>query len=265
MSFIGSKTTTVTIAGQEARLYDSGPRDDAAPMPVVVLHGWGGRIESMAPVLTCLGDARRVIALDLPGFGSSPVPDSVWGTPDYAAFVRDALADLGIAEADFVGHSFGAKTSLYLAATEPERVGRLVLVGSSGLRTPPSLKARAKRYISKGARAAGRLGPPGARIREALYKRIASQDYRDAGAMRPILVKVVNEDLAHLLPRIDSPTLLVWGTNDDAVPVAHAKTMERLIPDAGLVVFEGAGHFAYLDEQDRFCRIVRHFLGIAGG
>ena len=83
----------------------------------------------------------------------------------------------------------------------------------------------------------------------------------EAGPLRPILVRVVNEDLAPLLPRIRASTLLVWGSNDDAAPLAHGKRMERLIDDAGLVVFEGAGHFAYLDEPDRFCRIVRHFFG----
>ncbi len=82
--------------------------------------------------------------------------------------------------------------------------------------------------------------------------------------MRPIMVKVVNEDLANLLPRIKAPTLLVWGSGDDAVPVAHARKMESLIPDAGLVLFEGAGHFAYLDEPDRFCRIAHHFLEATG-
>jgi pimeloyl-ACP methyl ester carboxylesterase len=75
------------------------------------------------------------------------------------------------------------------------------------------------------------------------------------------MVKVVNEDIGYMLGRVRASTLLVWGSEDDAVPLAHARTMESLIPDAGLVVFEGAGHFAYLDEPDRFCAIVRHFFG----
>lgn len=259
MAFIDSGLRTVEQGGQRARLFEAGEGS-----PVVVLHGWGGRIESMAPILSCLTPDLRVVALDLPGFGDSPLPAGVWGTPDYAVFVRDVLAARGIERAHFIGHSFGAKTSLYLAATHPGLVDRLVLVGSSGLRTPPSLKARTKRLISKGARGAGALGAPGRMLRDALYRRIASQDYREAGPLRPILVKVVNEDLLTLLPRVKSPTLLVWGSEDDAVPVEHAKTMEARIPDAGLVLFEGAGHFAYLDEPDRFCRIVRNFLGIAG-
>ena len=229
--------------------------------PVVVLHGWGGRIESVAPIVDCLKGSFRVISIDLPGFGESPPPKGIWGTPDYAAFVREVLAASGISKGHFVGHSFGAKTSLYLAATDPACVAKLVLAGSSGLRTPPSMKARLKRGLSRGARLAGRAGPAGRRLRDAVYDRLASQDYRDAGELRPTFVRIVNEDLAPLLPSVRSSTLLIWGSEDTAAPVAHGRRMEQDIPDAGLVLLEGAGHFAYLDEPQRFCRIVRHFLG----
>jgi pimeloyl-ACP methyl ester carboxylesterase len=246
----------VDVGGQRTRVLETGDGP-----PVVVLHGWGGRIESMSPVIECLSGHFRVVALDLPGFGESPPPSGVWGTADYAAYVRDVVGETGVSRAHFLGHSFGAKTSLYLAATHPDLVEKLVLAGSSGLRSSPSPAVRVKRLVSKGARVAGRLGPAGRVLRDALYDRIASQDYKEAGALRSIFVNVVNEDLSHLLPGVTSPTLLVWGTGDDAVPVAHARTMERLIPDAGLVLLEGAGHFAYLEDPQRFCRVVRHFLG----
>ena len=229
---------------------------------MVVLHGWGGRIESMDPVIRCLAPRFRVVALDLPGFGEAPLPGAVWGTPDYAAFVRDVLEQLDVTTASFVAHSYGAKVSLYLAATYRSLPAKLVLCGSSGLRSAPSIKARLKRAASRSARAAGKVGgPPGRALRDAAYRKLASADYREAGALRPILVKVVNEDLSGLLPAVKASTLLVWGSADDAVPLAHARKMEELIPDAGLVVLEGAGHFAYLDEPERFCRVTRHFLG----
>lgn len=247
---------TIEVGGQTTRVLEQGEG-----APVVVLHGWGGRIESMRPVITCLADSFRVISMDLPGFGESPAPKGAWGTPDYATFVTDVLAGRGVEKAHFVGHSYGAKTSLYLAATRPGLVDKLVLQGSSGLRTPPSIQARMKRAASRVGRAAGKLGPPGRALRQAIYDRVSSSDYREAGPLRPTLVKVVNEDLEPLLSRVKASTLLIWGTNDDAVPLSHARTMERLIPDAGLVLFEGAGHFAYLDESDRFCVVAKHFLG----
>ncbi|MFN2526937.1 MAG: alpha/beta fold hydrolase [Actinomycetota bacterium] len=245
----------VELRGQKTRLADVG----TGP-PVVVLHGWGGRIESMTPPISCLSEHHRVLAIDLPGFGEAPAPAGDWTTADYAVFLRDLLTERGVDTAHFVGHSFGAKVALYLAATHERSVDKLVLIGSSGLRSAPSMKARLKRGLSRAARTSGYLGPPGRALRDTIYGRIASQDYREAGPMRGVLVRVVNEDFAYLLPRVKASTLLVWGSRDDAVPLAHARQMERAIPDAGLVVFEGAGHFAYLDEPDRFCRIVRHFL-----
>jgi pimeloyl-ACP methyl ester carboxylesterase len=89
-----------------------------------------------------------------------------------------------------------------------------------------------------------------------------SADYRAvSGVMRGTLVRIVNEDLRPLLPRIDIPVLLIWGETDSETPLEDGQLMERLIPDAGLVVFEGAGHYAYLEQPGRFCRIVQVFLG----
>ncbi|MDQ3659875.1 MAG: alpha/beta hydrolase [Actinomycetota bacterium] len=241
--------------GRRTRVLDSG-----AGHPVVVLHGWGGRIESMTPVLTCLAPAFRIVAIDLPGFGESAVPPPEWGTSDYAVHVCEILDELEVERAHFVGHSFGARTSMFIAATEPSYVERLVLQAPSGLRSPPSLKARLKKAASKGGRLAGRLGPAGRRLKQGIYQRVASDDYQEAGPMRPVLVRVVNEDLSAMLPAVVSSTLLIWGSEDDAVPVEHGRRMEAQIPDAGLIIFEGAGHFAYLEEPDRFCRITRHFL-----
>jgi pimeloyl-ACP methyl ester carboxylesterase len=78
--------------------------------------------------------------------------------------------------------------------------------------------------------------------------------------MRGTLVRIVNEDLRALLPELHLPVLLIWGEHDAEAPLEDGRLMERLIPDAGLVVFEGAGHFAYLEQPARFCRIVDVFL-----
>jgi pimeloyl-ACP methyl ester carboxylesterase len=250
------EASVVRVGSHDVRVLDAGD----GPC-VTVLHGWGGRIESMAPVIGCLQDDFRVISIDFPGFGESPLPTEVWGTPQYADLIAILLGERDVERSSFVGHSFGAKTSLHVAASRPSLVDRLILVGSSGLRSAPSMKARAKRALSKSAKAVGRLGGPGRRVRDAVFDRIASEDYKQAGPMKSIFVRIVNEDVTEILPRVLAPTLLVWGSKDDAVPLAHARTMERLIPDAGLVVFEGAGHFAYLDEPDRFCTVARHFLG----
>ncbi len=238
-----------------------GPED--AP-PVIVLHGWGANKETVTSIQACLRGSYRTIALDLPGFGASDPPPEPWGTPQYAALVRSFMAHLGITKASFIGHSFGGKTSIIVAATYPELVDRLVLIDASGIRPKRGVSYYARVYGFKTARRllatpvlAGPLGGP---LRQRFDAQFGSDDYRHAGSMRGTLVRVVNEDLRGLLPRIAASTLLIWGEHDDATPLSDGQLMERLIPDAGLVVFPGAGHYAYAEDLGRFARVVGHFL-----
>jgi pimeloyl-ACP methyl ester carboxylesterase len=251
-----NRLETIEIGDQTTRILDAGTGER-----VVVLHGWGGRIESMSPTIACLQSRFRVLALDLPGFGEAPPPSETWGTPDYARWVAEVVRSFGDGPAHFLGHSFGGKVSLNLAAAQPGMVAKLILADASGLRSAPSRTARLKRLASRAGRLLGGLGPPGRGLQRFIYDKVASADYREAGPLRASFVKIVNEDVSELLPQIAAPTLLLWGAQDDDVPVAHARTMERLIPDAGLVILDPAGHFCYLDQPERFCRVVRHFLG----
>jgi pimeloyl-ACP methyl ester carboxylesterase len=229
--------------------------------PVLLLHGWGGAIESFAPVVDDLHRSYRVAAFDLPGFGKSSLPPSAWGSADYACLTLKVMEHLQLYRPHLIGHSFGGQVSIRLAATAPERVGKLVLVCSAGIRTPPALATRLKRGAARlGKALAAHGGQMGEKLRAAIYRQVQSQDYADAGPLRPTLVRVITEDLTPLLPLIHSPTLLVWGAQDRDVPLSAAQAMARLIPSAQLVVFENAGHFAYLDHFDRFRLLVGRFL-----
>lgn len=228
---------------------------------VLLLHGWGGAIESFAPVLDDLQRSYAVAAFDLPGFGESSLPPSPWGSADYAQLTLKVMDRLQLHRPHLIGHSFGGQVSIRLAATSPERVAKLVLVCSAGLRTRPRLATRLKRTAARlGRWLAAYGGEIGEKLRAEIYRRVQSQDYANAGPLRPILVKVINEDLTSLLPLITSPTLLVWGEQDRDVPLPAAQVMARLIPGAQLVVFENSGHFAYLDQFDRFRLLVGRFL-----
>jgi pimeloyl-ACP methyl ester carboxylesterase len=228
---------------------------------VLLLHGWGGAIESFAPVLNDLQRSYTVHAFDLPGFGESSLPPAAWGSAEYAQLTLKVMDHLNLDRPHLIGHSFGGQVSLRLAATSPERVGKLVLVGSAGIHTRPKLATRLKRWAARlGKWLATHGGEIGERLRTTIYGRVQSQDYANAGPLRPTLVKVLNEDLTPLLPQIKSPTLLVWGEQDRDVPLAAGQVMARSIPGVQLVVFENAGHFAYLDQFDRFRLLVGRFL-----
>ncbi len=237
--------------------------DSGAGPPVLLLHGWGATKELMAPVAQRLAHFRVVVP-DLPGFGGTPPPPGAWGVDEYATWVLALLDRLGIEQADVVGHSNGGRIAIALAATHPERVHRLVLTDSAGIRSRHGLRHQARVRTFKLLRAASRWAWLPARVRATAQRRAerrGSADYRAAsGTLRASMVRLVNADMRPSLARLTTSTLLIWGECDEETPMDDARTMERLIADAGLVVFEGAGHFAYAEQPDRFARIVDVFL-----
>jgi pimeloyl-ACP methyl ester carboxylesterase len=258
------RTGAVVVDGLRIAYRARGPLDGARPI-VVVLHGWGASSAAVASIGASLADTHDSVAPDLPGFGASDPPPAVWGSEEYVGIITAFLDRLGIGRASFVGHSRGGHFAFAIAATTPERVDKLVLVDSAGIRGRRDARYRARVLAFKAGRRvlssrpfAGRGGAP---IRALFERKFGSDDYRAAsGTLRGTLVRLVNEDARHLLPRVQAPTLIIWGEEDDATPLADGRLMERLIPDAGLVEFPGAGHFSYADDPGRFARVVGHFL-----
>ncbi|WP_245783998.1 alpha/beta fold hydrolase [Alicyclobacillus macrosporangiidus] len=235
---------------------------DGQGPPMLFLHGWGGSAKSFLPVYQTFFQWFRVIAIDFPGFGESTQPPAVWGVGEYAECVYKFLKALGIEKTHVIAHSFGGKVTIWLAAHHPEVVDKITLVNAAGVKPKRSLQYYVKVYTFKTCKKLyqwGLLGPRSDERLQKLYARFGSRDYQEAGAMRNIMVRVVNQHLDSLLPRIQSPTLLIWGENDTATPVRDGKIMERWIPDAGLVVLKDAGHFSYLDQLGSFNKIVKHF------
>jgi pimeloyl-ACP methyl ester carboxylesterase len=229
--------------------------------PVLVLHGWGAKIEAVDPIIRALSPQLAVFAVDLPGFGETALPPAPWGVADYADWTRALMDELGLKRPNIVGHSNGGRIAIHLATHHPERVDKLILVDAAGIRPKRGLRYYRRVGMAKTAKQAARLlGRPGRALQRRVIARTASSDYANAGPLRPTFVKLVNEDLTPLLPRIRASTLLIWGDQDDATPLSDGLTMERLIPDAGLVVLKGAGHFSYIDQPQRFGRVAAHFL-----
>ena len=230
---------------------------------VLLLHGWGVSSQSMAGVQEMLADTHRAVALDLPGFGWSERPPTAWGTAEYARHVVGVMDALGIARAAVLGHSFGGRVAIRMAVEHAPRLSRLVLVASAGIRPPRGVRYQVRVKTVKLVRALfgvpvwGRLGP---RLITRLTERVGSRDYRAAGAMRPTLVKVVNEDLAPMLPAIQAPTLILWGDRDQEVPRSAMDRMADAIPGARMVVLPGVGHFPFQDAPEAFARELRAFM-----
>lgn len=229
---------------------------------VLLLHGWGGSVESWIPVTNFLKDRCRVTVLDFPGHGTSGDPDETgWSVDEYFEFTAEFIEKTGIVGCDVIAHSFGGRVTLQLAGRRPDLVGRLLLTGAAGLRPRRGAKYYIRTYTFKGLKKLTYLLPGGAALREKLSGRFGSADYKALKpSMRATFVKVVNQDLAEYLERIRAETLLVWGRNDTATPLWMGQEMEKHIKGSALIVLEDAGHFAYLEKCDQFLRIVDAYL-----
>lgn len=238
-------------------------RCGSGPVPVVVMHGWGCNSDTMAiPAQAACGPGTTVYNLDLPGFGASPEPATTWGITDYADLVEKFCQRFGLERPVLIGHSFGGRIAIILASRMP--VGKLILIDAAGIKPRRSLRYYIKVY---GFKAAKRLAllflgkERGGRVVDRWRAKAGSSDYAGASPrMRAIMSRVVNEDLRHLLPEIKAPTLLIWGERDTATPIADARLMERLIPDAGLVSYPEAGHFSFLDRPAQTRAVIDNFI-----
>ena len=211
------------------------------PEPTVVaLHGWGRSGSDFVDLLAGI-DA---IAIHLPGFGHTPAPPEPWGSAEYAAHVAAALAGRG--PLVLVGHSFGGRVAVRLAAAHPELVAGLVLTGVPLVRATAAPRPSRRLRIAKKL-VAWRLAP--AALVERIRRNSGSADYRAAqGVMRSILVRVVSEDYRADLAAVaalDVPVRMVWGEADDAAPVAGARLAADLVPGATLDVVPGARHLLH--------------------
>lgn len=250
-----------SAAGLNAERFGEGREDQ---LPVILLHGWANSIETVRPLAQQLSNYSVVHALDLPGHGKSPVPSEVWGMDEIAEAVTGYLDSQSIARAHFIGHSFGGKTAIKLAAVHPERVGKVVLIGASGIRPKPTFKKRMRalylrllRYLLRFKNTAW-----GERIyREWYIPRYASRDYLNAGAMTKIFVKTVNQELHRELGEIVNPALLLWGERDDESPPSVGLEMSQLMKNAQLVVLPNQDHFPFLGTSAPLViKYIRDFL-----
>ncbi len=228
--------------------------DEGEGETVLLLHGWGANITLYQSIVDTLKQGRRVLALDMPGFGKTPEPERPWCVDDYVDFVLKFILSFNLEKISVVVHSFGGRVFFKMNAKEnlPFTIERAVLIDSAGILPKKTVGQKVSLRCYKIGRAF-----MSTKVMHFLYpdavedmrRKRGSSDYNSATPlMRDTLVKVVNEDLEPLIHLVKCPTLLIWGDLDTATPIEDARRMEELIADAGLVVCEGAGHFSYAEQ-----------------
>lgn len=234
--------------------------------PLLLLHGWGACINSMAPIWQFFKNKFKVYVLDFPGQGNeSEDLKEVWGVPEYAEMVYEFMSELKIKNPHVIAHSFGGRIAIYLASKYNELFNKIVLVDAAGVKPRKNLKKMLKIFMFKCGKKYLKIISSEDKYEERLKnyrKKFASSDYNEikSDIMRQTFSKVINLDLTKNLKQITRPVLLIWGKNDKDTPLYMSKIMEKNINDAGLVVLENAGHFSYIDESKKFNLIVDNYF-----
>ena len=230
--------------------------------PVIILHGWGCSKDTVQSITQHLSKTHRAFALDMPGFGETLPPSEVFGIEQYTKVVENFCRLMKIENPILIGHSFGGRISILFSSRN--QTSKVMLVDAAGIVPKRTLKYHIKVRSYKIYKKLLPLfvGKQEAERRiEERRNRSGSADYRAAqGIMRAIFVKIVNEDLKYVMPKIKAPTLMIWGELDTATPLSDARTMEKLIKGSGVAVMKGCGHYSFLDNPRQFFAIVDAFL-----
>lgn len=258
--------------------------------PLLLLHGRGSSAARFAPIFAQLAAERRVLALDLPGWGLSARPPFIGrGAADalkvWVEGVRTLLDDQGIAQVDLLGHSMGGFTALGFALDSPERVGHLVLVDPGGVGTQMQLDTRLffslgpeRLYRRFGKRlvrfiyaheiaqlpAMHAADPAAAEAEIEFLFRLATQPGIVESGARAfnawVNLRGVHLDLGERLSELPMPVLLLWGMRDRVTPYANALRAVRHLRDGKLVTFVRCGHAPFAERPDDFARVLLAWL-----
>jgi pimeloyl-ACP methyl ester carboxylesterase len=238
-------------------------------IPVVFLHGWGVNGTIFTNLVKRFNNSNyKIIVPDLPGFGLSVDPNKVWNVDDYADWVVDFVKALGLENQEIflLGHSFGGRISIKLASRYENtlKIKALILTGAAGVHAKVRHKFKFKTFVYRQLKFLSKVSlikklfPY---LEGQLARYFASVDYKNASPiMRECLIKAVNENLEPCLEKINCDTLLLWGKNDDATPLADGELMAEKILKAKLVVLEKSGHFAFRTQEEEFFNELNQFL-----
>ena len=248
--------------------------------PLLFVHGLSGCWQNWLENIPHFARTHRVIAVDLPGFGASPLPREPISIPGYARFLDRVCDALSIDAAAVVGNSMGGHIATELAIVSPQRVERLMLVSAAGISAEHAqrhavmtggrvLAAVMTRAAVRNAEMAQRPGTRRialsfvARHPDRLSAPLAHELMEGAGkpGFLPALEAVITHRISERLPQIACPTLVLWGEDDHVISVRDARRFGKLIPDVRVEVWPDTGHVAMLERPEAFNALLETFLG----
>lgn len=228
---------------------------------VLLLHGWGDTAKTFQALEKDLAKGFTMTALDLPGFGSTQIPERVWGLDDYATFVQAFADKLRLQPSLVIAHSNGAAVAIKAVADNKLAPKKLVLLGAAGIRDKQKVRKLGLKVVAKTGKVATFWLPKRhkKKLQEKLYG-AAGSDMLQVPHLQETFKKTVKEDVQQQAATITIPTLLIYGENDRATPPAYGELYHRLIPHSTFKLVKGAEHFVHQDEPDQVARLIKEFM-----
>ena len=266
----------IKVDGMAVHYRDEGMKTDS--LPLVLLHGTASSLHTFDAWATVLKYDMRVVRLDLPAFGlTSPFPDRNYAMTEYVEFIRHFLAALGIKKCILAGNSLGGNIAWQVAARHPELVGKLILIDAAGYpmvsKSAPLAFKMARipvvnklityitpRFMVKAS--VENVYADKSKVTSKLVTRYFDLTLREGN--RQALVDRMNtpsnpEDMA-LIKTIRQPTLVLWGAEDQLIPVSEAQRFHRDLPHDVVVTLKGVGHVPMEESPQESLAAVRSFL-----
>jgi len=230
---------------------------------VLFLHGWQDNLHTFDSLISFLSlKEKRIVRLDLPGFGESEMPKEIWNLDNYIQFVADFIKELNIEVDILIGHSFGGRIIIKGIAEKKIKARKIILISSAGLIRGRALRNLIFKILAKIMGLIMYL-PPFIFWREKLRKKaynLIGSDYFNAGPLKETFLKIIAEDLSKNAKNITIPTLLIWGANDTETPINDGKKFSQLIRGAELKIINNAGHFIHQEQPQEVANIIKKFL-----
>lgn len=228
---------------------------------ILCLHGWGDSSKGFEALGPFSSDKYTTIFLDLPGFGGTARPPSIWGLPEYAEFVGKFTQKIKLPPHVVLGHSNGGAIAVLAVSSKIIEPDKLILIASSGIRSVTSLKKTFHKFLAKIARLLIFILPEATqkKIKRKLYARIGS-DYMVVDGLQETFKKIISYDVTSDAQKITIPALLIYGSNDLITPVWQAKKIAAAIADSKLEIIDGAEHFPHKDQPKKVREMVEEFI-----
>lgn len=246
---VNSKEKTIIIKGIPVVYFREGKKGT----PLILLHGWGQSKETWIKVMKKLGKTHPTYALDMQGFGKTPLGNNIFDLEDYSDILEEFINKNKIKKAIFLGHSFGGKIAVQFALTHKRKIAKLIIYSSNIL----AKKGFFEIVTSFGI---GILDSRFLAVPIRIYLYFRTKSYKRFKILLEIYKKQKGKNFNKQIKKIAAKTLLLYGKYDLICPTSCGKELNRLIPKSKLIIFEKSSHLAHIEEREKFIKELIDFI-----